>query len=235
MEISIKSMKNLDYIEPNYSQLRKVFIVFIKWYTIQKVKILDEIRQLHGIYQQKDGITIDDFFRMKNLNSSVTFHNEKWLLYIKTASIFIDRYLMKIIINYLPTETVFKFKKPHSTNYSDIIISIDFPLKRSGCSIIKDNTWNEIKKNIDLKSQGINSLNNECTLCFEKTVFLVSCNKCANINCCACYIDIIRTNRGLHKCPFCRHEFGKRFHNDKLFKVFMKKLEKNVLQSLTEI
>lgn len=226
-------MKELRFILPNYPKLRRSFILFIKWYSLQTVKIdYSIIKELHCIFQKKDDISIDDFFRMKILNSSISWTQEVWALYLYESSIFIDRYLMKIIIDYLPKETVFQFRKPFTTIYSDIIICIDFPLKKSGCSIINNNTWDEIKKNLDLKSKGISTLNNECSLCFEKTICLVSCNKCANVNCSKCYLDIIRTNRGLHKCPFCRHEFGRRFDEDKAFETFMKNLEYNVTVKL---
>ena len=81
-------------------------------------------------------------------------------------------------------------------------------------SILKDNTWEDIKRNIDNKISNMKPL--ECSICLSEKIQKqkVSCAKCSFDLCVGCYINIFRTNKGLIKCPFCRYTYGNVFPDD---------------------
>lgn len=74
-------------------------------------------------------------------------------------------------------------------------------------TLLSNNTWNEIKRNIDQKiSENKDEI---CYICSEKMIKPVSCNKCSKSYCCMCYINLFKNNRGIITCPNCRYSIGK--------------------------
>jgi ribosomal protein L37AE/L43A len=79
---------------------------------------------------------------------------------------------------------------------------------------LQETNWKVVKRRIDnLLSEKPDSI--ECTICEDFNKYennmMVSCNKCGNNYCKYCYIDIMRTNKGLIICPFCRDVVGRVF------------------------
>ena len=111
--------------------------------------------------------------------------------------------LVHKIIDYLPNEKI-HFKKNDITGYLEII----FTNKKAIMTIIENNTWDEIKRHIDVKMS--NERNDECYICSTEGLKKqrVTCPKCASEWCVNCYVSIFRTNKGIIKCPFCRFAYG---------------------------
>jgi len=66
--------------------------------------------------------------------------------------------------------------------------------------------WHSVKKTIDdllLKTRS-----NECQICFNNSKHFCSCDVCNKQYCMGCHIDIIKTNKGISLCPFCRYTTG---------------------------
>ena len=107
---------------------------------------------------------------------------------------------------YLPNEKI-QLKKHEITGDLQII----FTNKKAIMTVLESNTWDEIKRHIDAKMS--NEKNDECSICSTKEIQKrrVTCNKCASDWCVNCYISIFRTNKGIIKCPFCRHAYGEEF------------------------
>jgi hypothetical protein len=115
--------------------------------------------------------------------------------------------LMRKIKDYLPNELI-KFSRHEITGDIQII----FTNRKSIMTVLKDNTWDEIKRHIDAKMN--NNQSGECSICSSTEMIKirrVSCPKCACDWCVDCYINIFRTNKGIIKCPFCRYSYGQQF------------------------
>lgn len=91
-------------------------------------------------------------------------------------------------------------------------VEIIFTNKKSIMTILNDNTWDEIKRHIDV-IMNTQKPPDTCSICFTDKIKerVVRCTKCASEWCVGCYADIFRANKGIIKCPFCRYEFGQRF------------------------
>ena len=114
--------------------------------------------------------------------------------------------LIHKIKDYLPNEKI-QFKKHEITGDLQII----FTNKKAIMTVLQSNTWDEIKRHIDVKMS--NKQNDECSICSTNEIQKrrVTCTKCASDWCVNCYIIIFRTNKGIIKCPFCRFAYGKEF------------------------
>jgi hypothetical protein len=83
-----------------------------------------------------------------------------------------------------------------------------FKEHKSVMRILKEQNWNEIKRNITAHLSSYKS-----TICFICSIEYANkmkrkiCKKCANVICIDCYINIFRTNKELIKCPFCRFPY----------------------------
>ena len=72
-------------------------------------------------------------------------------------------------------------------------------------------TWKDIK----LCIEKFLNIEYECKVCFEEykyddtSVEKINCPKCSEPYCLECYIKIIKSNKGILKCPFCCHNHGK--------------------------
>lgn len=114
--------------------------------------------------------------------------------------------LIHKINNYLPNEKI-QFKKHKITGDLQII----FTTKKAIMTILDCNTWDEIKRHIDIKMS--NERNDECSICstMEIQKRRITCTKCASEWCINCYISIFKTNNGIIKCPFCRFSYGEEY------------------------
>lgn len=135
--------------------------------------------------------------------------------------------LVHKIIDYVPTEKI-KF-----SNFEWIGgLKVFFTIKRVMISIDEDNTWDEIKRHIDVKLSD--KKDKDCSICdttFVGKIGRVTCNKCSGEYCTNCYINIFRTGKGIMPCPFCRHSIGVE-HPDDLIEPAIERirntLEKNI-------
>ena len=109
------------------------------------------------------------------------------------------------IIQYLPNQKI-KLSNQELTGEIKVI----FTQKNCCITIKKDNTWDEVKRNID-NIFKILEKTFECTICFIESNRITSCNKCSSSWCIKCYINIFRANQGIIKCPFCRYEIGNKW------------------------
>jgi len=93
-------------------------------------------------------------------------------------------------------------------------LEIIFINQKAILTILKNNTWDEVKRNIDAKLKNIK----ECEVCLTNiNTKIVSCNKCSKYVCYECYINIIKSNKGISKCPYCRFEIGEKMNEENLF------------------
>ena len=111
--------------------------------------------------------------------------------------------LLHKIIKYIPTEKI-RFQNNNFPGNIEIV----FTERKAIMTILKENTWDEIKRHIDNKICDIKPL--ECSICLSKEMqkSKVSCPICSFDTCVNCYISIFRANKGLIKCPFCRYTYG---------------------------
>lgn len=113
------------------------------------------------------------------------------------------------ITQYIPNEKI-KFRKHPYTDNLEII----FENHLSIMTVLKNNTWEEIKRHIDKIMEPNSTRAGDCAICFMPKKHDVSCAKCSNTHCsdcsdCSdCYINIFRTNKGIIRCPFCNHTVG---------------------------
>ena len=117
--------------------------------------------------------------------------------------------LLHKIKEYIPSEKI-RFQNNNFTGNTEIV----FTERKAILSILKENTWENIKRNIDNKMSNIKPV--ECSICLSKKVQKrkVSCPKCSFDTCAGCYINIFRTNKGIIKCPFCRYTHGNEFPDE---------------------
>lgn len=108
--------------------------------------------------------------------------------------------LVHAIKVYIPNEPI-QFTKNKQTN------TIEIHFKKRTCFLqnLEECTWNEIKQYIDAAIQK-KEKNNECSICYssiEKK--MVSCKKCIHVHCINCFVKNLKVNKGIMKCPTCRH------------------------------
>ena len=114
--------------------------------------------------------------------------------------------LLHKIKNYLPNEKI-QFNKNKNTGDLQIL----FTNKKAIMTILETNTWDEIKRHIDVKMS--NEKSKKCSICSTNEIQKnrVTCTKCSSEWCVDCYINIFRVNKGIIKCPFCRFSCGIEF------------------------
>ena len=115
--------------------------------------------------------------------------------------------MIKRIREYIPNEPI-QFKR----NVGNGELEIHFINKKSIMTVLEENTWQEIKRHIDVKLS--NDQSDECSICSTRealNIRRVTCTKCASEFCIDCYIQIFRKNKGNIKFPFCRFTYGHEF------------------------
>lgn len=97
-------------------------------------------------------------------------------------------------------------RNPDTLNVEVLINNI------STITLLPDNTWDEVHRNINKKINNSKDKTKEdsCSICFEEINIPVSCNKCSQYFCGECYIKLFRHNNGIITCPNCRFSFGKK-------------------------
>jgi hypothetical protein len=117
------------------------------------------------------------------------------------------------IIGYMPNEKI-KFSRRKIPFHSDTIV-MHFVNRFHELSINENSDWKCIKKMLD---EYLNDpdLIPECPICFNKSLKNASCVKCNMDMCSECILDIIKTNKGICKCPFCRFESGHELNENDL-------------------
>ncbi len=109
------------------------------------------------------------------------------------------------IISYIPNEEI-KFRKHETTGNIELVL-VKY---KSVLTVLVENTWDEIKRNIDnIMNKAIFE---ECQICMTTDniqLLRCRCNKCASPWCYQCYINIFKSNKGIIKCPFCRYSYGR--------------------------
>jgi DNA-directed RNA polymerase subunit RPC12/RpoP len=108
--------------------------------------------------------------------------------------------IIRKIIQYIHNEPI-KFNKNRNND-----IQITFTNQQSIMTLCHDSKWDEIKRYID--SIMTIEKNNICSICSTDNIILqrVKCRKCSSEMCMICFKNIIITNKGIIKCPYCRHE-----------------------------
>ena len=115
--------------------------------------------------------------------------------------------LLHQIKAYLPHEAV-RFHRNSLNGCVEFSIGEKEPI-----TILKDNTWAEVKRHIDLKLSP--EIPETCTICMTDSIKKgrVTCPKCAGQMCTTCCVDIYRAKKGATSCPFCNNKVGDRVPN----------------------
>jgi hypothetical protein len=74
---------------------------------------------------------------------------------------------------------------------------------------IPENTWKEVKRNID-KQLVEDYKQNSCSICCEEIMKNISCNKCSQNWCGKCQLKLFETYQGICVCPYCRYAYGQK-------------------------
>jgi hypothetical protein len=74
---------------------------------------------------------------------------------------------------------------------------------KGSITIIPENNWIDIKRNIMNKISDIEKI---CLLCDNEHKIFISCNRCSQSCCLECYINMFRINKGIIKCSFCNYK-----------------------------
>ena len=114
--------------------------------------------------------------------------------------------LLHQIKAYLPNEEV-SFHRNRLSGDVECCIGTKEPI-----TILKDSTWTELKRHIDLKMSP--EIPDTCDICMTDSIRKgrVTCPKCAGQLCTTCYVDIFRSNQGAMKCSYCNYKVcGDRF------------------------
>lgn len=96
----------------------------------------------------------------------------------------------------------FDFIRNPETLYIEVIIN-----DISNITLLPDIKWNEIKRHIEKKLNGIDE---NCIICCKAIEKNVTCPKCSNNWCGKCYINLFKHGKGIIICPYCRFTFGKK-------------------------
>jgi len=120
-------------------------------------------------------------------------------------------FIINLLSNYIPTENI-----EVDTVYDKILceynILLKIPNMRIVLRITKRTKWFNIKKYIDNHhKRNTEKRNTECEICDGISLKFASCVECYNRLCVECYNNIIKSNNGIFKCPYCRYSYGLQF------------------------
>jgi hypothetical protein len=76
-------------------------------------------------------------------------------------------------------------------------------------SFIPENTWKDVKRNIDKKLVE-DYKQNSCSICCEEIMKNISCSKCSQSWCGKCHLKLFETYQGICVCPYCRFAVGQK-------------------------
>ena len=192
----------------------------------------DDINNI-SIYMNKDN---DEYsFKIQNMinkkNISIKLNNKKSYNEIKSNIIdFIHKdkpfnynqykkYLSYIISLSLRLNETRKFDNL-KVNFRDTINDYSFLISEDynfEIPILDTLTIDDLRRLFFKRIEYI-KLNNKqeiCNICVEDIKHNIICNKCSNNICGFCYINIIKINNGLFKCPYCKFTYGKEAVDEK--------------------
>ena len=89
---------------------------------------------------------------------------------------------------------------------------VSLPTIKTKFAILHNKIWREVQTYIDdilLHIANRDKLT-ECPICFETKLnsHFTGCSECYHKRCVECMANMIRANRGLCVCPFCKHTIG---------------------------
>ena len=113
--------------------------------------------------------------------------------------------IIRQIFAYLPNNKV-SFQRVEL----GLILSIDVDKK---LFITKDDVWDMVKLKIDKR---LSNEPRECGICYNNSLYKVSCVKCTHSMCVACHLILIIENKGQVICPICRVEHGDKLQQQAL-------------------
>lgn len=89
---------------------------------------------------------------------------------------------------------------------------VELPTIRVKFTVLSNKVWKDVQKYIDNILSGVCNRDEktECPICFEvkSNIHFTGCSECYHRHCYKCMGGIIRANRGLCVCPFCKHTIG---------------------------
>jgi hypothetical protein len=116
--------------------------------------------------------------------------------------------IIKLIKKNYPKENII-IEEPVGIDFYSVKINSNITI-----TIMPDDSWIDIKKNIDLKLSSLNQYENICRLCKMEIKAKTSCVRCQKTCCIECYIKNFKTNKGIIKCDNCSYKFGVKTPNE---------------------
>lgn len=110
--------------------------------------------------------------------------------------------IIKLIKKNYPNENIL-IEEPSGIDFYSVKIGSNIII-----TIMPEESWINIKKNIDLKLSNSNQYDNICRLCGLEMKAKTACNKCKKTCCIECYIKNFKANKGIIKCDNCSCTFG---------------------------
>lgn len=118
-------------------------------------------------------------------------------------------FIINLLSKYIPTENI-----EVDTVYDKILCEYNILLKIPNMGIVlritKRTKWINMKKYIDNKINTRGAPSTDCEICYNgvQSLKFASCVDCYNRLCVECYYNIIKSNKGIFKCPYCRYSYG---------------------------
>lgn len=125
------------------------------------------------------------------------YNIENWSQYKSNSEL-----IIKLIKKTYPDQNIL-FEEPIGLDLYSVKIGTNIKI-----TICPDNSWLDIKKNIDLKLLNSNQCENICEICKKEMETKTACNKCKKTCCIECYINNFKKNKGIIKCDYCSYTFG---------------------------
>jgi len=126
------------------------------------------------------------------------------------------------IVAYLPNEKIkFSRRKVPFNNINGNQLIVEFIHRLDVFHFNENSSWRFIKKTFDDYFKDPDYIP-ECPICFKNSNKTSACSECCIEMCSECLLDIIKSNKGILKCPFCRHESGEELNDNDLFDLVAK-------------
>ena len=87
-------------------------------------------------------------------------------------------------------------------------LSVNIVNKSTCLTILNGDTWPNARKYIVKALEEREKKSDECNICMEEDYRFTGCVKCKQRWCVDCMFSIMRRNRGVIICPFCKHTIG---------------------------
>ena len=123
-----------------------------------------------------------------------------------------DELMKKLISKYLAKKYHIDEVFFSNNRFFDKELVVEVPLIRAKFTVLNSKVWKDVQKYIDNIIKNICNMDEqtECPICFEmkSNIHFTGCSECYHRHCYDCIGGIIRANRGLCVCPFCKHTIG---------------------------